>query len=329
MKHNSLYLYACVLLTVCSCGKNNEQTNSKLDNINTRSSQMSATADNTNDIMGFYTFMETPTNGMFGAVHHSVRPATALRNETTDDSYRFSGAFYDANSNIIPGGTVTFNGIEFSPVNNFYSFASAYIPGRPSKDPTKYSSLEGQTLTYTINPTAASSSTARPVNPGPTTGSFYIPKKVSMATSGAVTQVGNNYFDVWNFQGVFNPLDLTITWNADPQNDKGVVIGFEYDQELSSQFYSISPAFTTKRYKAFRVPDNGSYTIKMNDLSDMWPSRDIYKQFNAVVTVTVGRANYAIINSADNLQKYSLYAGSAQETLLVLNWLPWPQWTNG
>ncbi|WP_207510940.1 hypothetical protein [Longitalea luteola] len=325
MKQNSLYLYACVLMMVCSCGKSKEQTGSKLDKVNVRT----ATTENVNDIMGFYTFMETPTNGMFGAIHHSVRPATASRNVPANDNYRFSGAFYDANNNLIPGGKVVFSGIEFSPVNNFYSFASSYIPARPSKDPTKYSSLEGQIVTYSINPNPATTTTARVV-PGPAAlapGYFYIPKKVSLATNGAITQVGNNYFDVWNWQAIFNPLDLTITWNADAQNDKGVVIGFEYDQELSSQFYSTSPAYSTKRYKAFRVPDNGSYTIKLTDLNEMWPGRDIYKQFNAVVTLTVGRANYAIVNSPDNLQKYSIYAGSAQETLIVLNWGPWPRVT--
>jgi hypothetical protein len=329
MKPTSLYIYASLLLFLCSCGKKDEQTKSKLDKVDARSSaRMAVTNVNLNDIVDFYTFMETPTNGKFGIIHHSVKSATAQQNTVSDDSYTFNGAFYDANMNLVPGGKVTIAGVEFSPVNNFYSLNSYYIPGRPSKDPLKYGSLESQSIGFSIDPTPGGT-TARPVPvPGPTTSTFYIPKKVSMATNGTKTQVGNNFFDVWTYQPLLNPKTLTITWNADPLNDKGVVIIFDYDNQISSMYYPGSPAYPVRHYKAFRVPDNGSYTLSATDLNEVFPDRDVYKQFNALISVTVGRANYSIISSGDNLKKYSIYAGSAQETPLVLNWLPQIRWEN-
>jgi hypothetical protein len=333
MKRNYLCLYGYLLLILCSCGKKDQQ--GKLEKIDARTANRLATTENVNDIMGFYNFMETPTNGTFGLTQHGVYvnryPPRAFE-DNSNDNYEFTGAFYDANRNIIPGGKVRFGRLEFLPnpnKGNLYSLSSYNVVTQPTNGytPVQYRSVEGQTWNFTIDPNAGGT-TLR--GGAPLSGTLYFPQRVRPLTDGPKVLVGSNYFYTWVYDFFNAPGGaLTLTWNADAQNDKGVVISIEYDYELSSQFSGTSPTTRegNKLYKAFRVPDNGSYTLQMADLNEMFPNRDIYQPFNILVNVTIGRANYAIASSADGLQKYSVYAGSAAEMPILINWSARPRIT--
>src|SRR5262245_40105186 len=129
MKRNH-FLYGCLLLGVCSCGKNEAQH--KLDKVDARKAATETINDNPTDIMGFYSFIEAPNNGAFGLTQFAeytnpFPPPTRIQHDETNDNVEFSGAFYDANRNIIPGGRVKFGRFEFLPnpgKGNLYSMSS-------------------------------------------------------------------------------------------------------------------------------------------------------------------------------------------------------------
>lgn len=313
MKHT--YLYGCLLLALAGCVKHDKEASGKLDKIDAAKTDAVVAADDPNDIMSFYSFMETPTNGTFGALVHAVEynryPPTTVR-YVPNDLLSFSGAFYDANKNIIPGGTVTFGWLNFLPnpaMGNLYSMNSYTVNGTPPRGTrvNYYSSIAGTTQTVTINPTAGGST----LRTAPITGSLYVPSKMALKPADMQREVlKENYF--YKFWSPMYGGTMDIVWWPDANNTKGVVITFEYDYDLSRQFHPGSPPSDRKYYRAFRVPDNGKFTVRFGEIAGIFPNAT--PPFNAIVTLTIGRANYAIMSSADGLEKYSVYAGSALET---------------
>ena len=78
-----------------------------------------------------------------------------------------------------------------------------------------------------------------------------------------------------------------ITWNADPKNKKGIIIGAEY-RKIHQIDQSIATENPDKIIRGSSLSDTGSYTVTSNDLS-FFPK-------NSVITFTIGRAGYKIIN---------------------------------
>lgn len=316
MKHTYLCLYGCILLTLSGCVKNFKDSSGKLEKLDaSKANMLAAVNDDPNDIMGFYSFIETPTNGTFGMTVNLMVPGNAgTLSRQSYDRFEFSGAFYDANKNRIPGGNVQFGRLEFLPDslgNNFYSMNRYRILQPSTFPPTlNYASMAGFDWGFSIDPNPPGTTARGAV--ATVTGTLHFPAKmlVGNRTMKTVT-LGNATFYDWT-SSAFNGWDYVINWNTDPTNTKGIVIAFEYDYELSSQFHSNSPTAGRKFYKAFRVPDNGSYTVRRADIiSALFPN--VATPFKAIVTVTLGRANYAIASSTDGLQKYSVYAATACE----------------
>lgn len=325
-----LPLYGFLLLVASSCSKYENATDenvakNKLDKIDAGKVTAFSPGD-PNDIMAFYSFSATPVNGTFGlkcySTHASLLPPNPSSPYPNNDNI-FSGAFYDANDNIIPGGVVTFGKINFlpNPQNGYFYDMTSAVPS-PAAGPRdhlgSYASMEGTTQTIQIDPTPGGSSRtgARGANTNIVSGSLYIPSK-ALLRPGLMQRelLGSNYF----FK-MFSPMyggTYDIYWWPDNNNDKGVVISVEYDAEFSSQFHASSPVTTSKVYRAFRVPDNGKYTLKFSDIADMFPNAN--PPYNAVVVLTIGRASYSILSSGDGLQKYAVYAATATETALNIN----------
>jgi|TARA_B110000240_G_scaffold197532_1_gene253076 opacity protein-like surface antigen len=87
-----------------------------------------------------------------------------------------------------------------------------------------------------------------------------------------------------------------IVWNADDQNENGVVISIEYNP-LSQLEESVVNAKSDNLLKGNTTEDDGSYTITTKDLAE-FPQ-------NAILTFYVARAGYGI-STNDAGEDYSL-----------------------
>lgn len=76
-----------------------------------------------------------------------------------------------------------------------------------------------------------------------------------------------------------------VVWNFDGNNEKGVVIGLEYNP-LAQLSQDVKTEKSDRLLKGITLPDNGEYIIKKEDLEE-FPS-------DALITVYVGRAGYDI-----------------------------------
>lgn len=316
MKH--ILFYTSLLFVLAGCSKNVKESGGKLDMIDAGDALALSAADDPNDIMGFYSFIEAPANGTFGALVYNmdyIRYPSNTPQPTSNDQLKVTGAFYDANKNMIAGGIVTFGHLNLLPNpgdGNLYSLKSYTVDPnfQAGVPPNSYAALAGKTVSVTVDPTPGSS-TAR--TPAPVTGSLYIPQKIVLRHDQMKRIViRNNY--VYSLSSFFNGGATDIVWWPDPNNTKGVVISVEYDYETSIMLQPGSPRNRRKYYRAFRVPDNGRFTLNFNQIAAFFGSTPT--PYSAMVVITVGRANYAHLSSADGLQKYAVYAGSAVEALM-------------
>jgi hypothetical protein len=93
-----------------------------------------------------------------------------------------------------------------------------------------------------------------------------------------------------------------IVWNADSENENGIVISFEYDP-LSQLEESIANQNPDNHLKGVTTEDDGSYTIIAQDLAE-FPD-------NAIITIYVARAGFGISTNI-NGEDYSLAGVSAK-----------------
>ncbi|MBS0031442.1 hypothetical protein ACTJJ0_22995 [Chitinophaga sp. 22321] len=324
-KMKTPYLYIVLLLALFGCSKKEAKKSEQLDQIDVKkiSAFQSVVG---NDIMAFYSFIETPVNGTFGIKHYqTLAPSTPAR--TVSSTLQFGGAFYDANNNIIPGGDITFGKILAHPYQSngfFYSLKNAEpsAAANPRDHIGEYTSVQGTIQNIAVNPvysppTRSGAGNAR--TPAVSTGTLYFPLRLDLGIGKMQTQqYGNDSY----FTMVCYVKDQTgsydLYWNADPQNDKGIVIVLEYDDGLQGNLGTSTspwPPKDRKRYTALRVPDNGKYTLSYQDIVNaMGVMFD-----KATLTVTIGRANYSFVNSPTGLEKYAIYTATASEMMLVIN----------
>lgn len=93
-----------------------------------------------------------------------------------------------------------------------------------------------------------------------------------------------------------------VVWNADSENENGMVISFEYDP-LSQVEESIANQKPDNQLKGVTTEDNGSYTISAQDLVE-FPD-------NAIITIYVARAGFGISTNI-NGEDYSLAGVTAK-----------------
>ncbi|WP_142683012.1 hypothetical protein [Chitinophaga polysaccharea] len=320
------YLYITILLVLFGCSKKEQKKGDQLDKIDAKKAAALLDITAGNDIMAFYSFIETPVNGIFGLKHYqTLTPATPAR--TVFDRLQFGGAFYDANNNIIPGGNVTFGKALFYPDPNngfFYSFKS-YAPSSaagPRDHVNSFISVQGTTQTIAVDPvySPTSRSAASSINtPSISTGSMYIPKRLDLGIGQMRTAPYRN--DTYYTMDCYTQEQrgsYDLYWNADPMNDKGVVIILEFDDALQGVLDTAlitAPVSDRKQYNALRVPDNGHYTLSFEDIKKVFPQA--FRR--ATISVTIGRANYSFVSSPSGLEKYAIYAATASEMMLVIN----------
>jgi hypothetical protein len=85
---------------------------------------------------------------------------------------------------------------------------------------------------------------------------FYVPRMMDLASSFTATALPQtSYYD-------FSRNQMQITWNADPQNELGVVIMMHYDGSVFNPATN-SPGGSSASPKdiAIKVPDNGQFTL--------------------------------------------------------------------
>lgn len=337
MKQIKLSLYFMGLVALASCDKNSDKKENLLEKFDAGKSNITTMSGVGDGVEAFYTFLQTPSNGSFGLVNVSSYGAVPYRPRTASVAgaraaaaadrghghYEFTGAFYDGNQKVVPGGSVSFGPITIAPDparGNMYlqnSFGGAALT--TSAD---YNAIAGQTVNFTLNPNA----------PGlPVSGSLYIPQRMAVKigrenpdTDGGSTgprpfPLLGNMFNRWE-STVNNVYGCELGWIADPQNNSGVVVSVEYDAENSKQVFPESPAGDRKRYVAFRVPDNGKFIIPNTVYSTLFPGVDVRDGLKAIVMVSVGRANYTMAsNSADAGRKYSVYTASVIEVPVMIS----------
>ncbi|MBS0028165.1 hypothetical protein ACTJJ0_06120 [Chitinophaga sp. 22321] len=318
-----LSIYAALFISAISCNKSERATENKLDKLDASKRNAKTELDDSGDILAFYEFMEAPVNGKFGlrcyqTFRNPVPPATASR--IAEEKMDFVGAFYDADKNIIPGGTITFGKINFftNPKNSYVYDMSAYAAS-PAAGPrdriSQYWAHGGQTQAITIDPNPGGAIAANTRSTEQATTSLYLPSSIALKPTQMYKEVlwNNNFFTL----RTTNSSSYDIYWYPDPDNSKGVVIAVEYDYDFSSLFLPSSPSGTRKYYKAFRVPDNGHFTLSYSDIAGIFPNAN--PPFEALTTLTIGRANYSIAESPDGLAKYGVYATTVLETVLRVN----------
>ena len=99
-----------------------------------------------------------------------------------------------------------------------------------------------------------------------------------------------------------------ITWNADNQNENGVVIGFEYKPHAQLEKIIVDQK-SDILLKGTTIEDNGSYTITAQDIEE-FPQ-------NAMITFYVLRAGYGI-STNDSGEDYSLAGFTVKRTDLQI-----------
>ncbi|NLR57511.1 hypothetical protein HGH93_05345 [Chitinophaga polysaccharea] len=323
----NIYLYSAIVLLFLGCNKNPADKNNQLNKIDARKSAAVMTTSDPSDIMAFYNFIESPVNGVFGFKETKIINNNLPRQANTDPYAQFDGAFYDANNNIIPGGEITFGMLKFppNPARNFFydmSVATAVEPGRADYLKKFYSSVAGTTQSISIDPVYANKPLAKSatVNSSRTvSGSLYFPKQIGLKLDNMTSKQDANAYYFW-MPGLGGQMGFDIYWTADPANDKGVVIILEYDDDLQRSTTLVpdpgTPAENRKHYRGIRVPDNGYYRLTRSDVEKVLPPAAPTKHPAALVIVTVGRANYTTLSSADGLEKYAVYAGTSADILL-------------
>lgn len=93
-----------------------------------------------------------------------------------------------------------------------------------------------------------------------------------------------------------------VVWNADGENENGVVISFEYDP-LSQLEQSIANQKPENHLKGVTTEDDGSYTITAQDLAE-FPD-------NSIISIYVARAGFGIATNI-NGEDYSLAGVTAK-----------------
>ncbi len=325
MKHYIGLLLLSFLLFGCS---KNEKKLSSLDKFGTKKSFALSTEGSSN-VIDYYSFLANPANGIFGITANTTdlaRPAsfntsgaTAKPNATslTITPVNIGGAFYDANSHIISGGTVSFGGITLNPNpghGNYYGLENSSISNPTLANAISangyldYSTLAGTVIPVSINPIYGSSNLP---NKG-ADGTMYVPQIIRLDKASMPFYsdgMGSSILSIYSKNNNTN-----IQWNADPNNGNGVVIIIEYDPTFKSNldyWAPQSPPENRRLYCAVKVPDTGQYTFTPEDLQGL-PS-------NCMAIMTIGRAQYVTFNDRDTYSQYSLYAATAVETLCRLS----------
>lgn len=307
---------ASILMAGCSKMEKKEST---LDKFNTKVS-FAASTTGTDNILDYYTFVETPTNGTFGISGFSTGRSiktTATANTNTDTLASLTplgvnGMFYDNNQNPYFGGTVSFGALTLKPNpssgNTYLVDTTASQTGLGSAMSSSgyidYSVFNGKKIQINLNPVYG-------VTNSPTRGatdSIYVPKTIRMEKNSTLFYTDGMGSSILNIYSKNN--NTILNWNADPENTNGVVIIIEYDPTLkfnTDYWAPQTPPESRHLYAALRVPDNGQYAFTPEDLQGL-PT-------NCMAKFIIGRAMYKMVNDRDGFETYSVYTATAFTTL--------------
>jgi hypothetical protein len=226
------------------------------------------------DIADFNKFMNQQTDGSFSLTHTTTGPAQEkLGHADVSGTFNQDPDQMRSSSGDNQGGTATIGGIDVFAQTT----TRAVAPGALQ---LQADNLFGTKVEFVIRP-------ANPVKPV-VIDTMYVPQKVRFTMKYLAEQTPSVQY--------YSPGNV-ITWVADPQNTKGVVVIVKY-----------SPVANSQKHRAIRnsevlhiknVADNGSFTLS----SDMFT--DIPK--TALITVSVARGNYQYSGTVDI---YSIYAYS-------------------
>jgi hypothetical protein len=185
--------------------------------------------------------------------------------------YYMSGTVYrdtaQRDTTTVDGGLMSIGGLSFNPnISNDNHYGGPI----PLADTGTAKNNFGTTVSYNLAGNTSTSIDAFPT-------SLYIPVEIKLTNPGCCQT------------GISISNSLTITWNADPNNNKGVYISVVYDGPTSHARNSTFSNITSK-IDAWAT-DNGSYTFSSSDItSGSFP-------VGGIAYVVIGRGNSAYVNT--------------------------------
>jgi hypothetical protein len=228
----------------------------------------------TGSVLDYYNFITQKSDGVFGIKSYTTR----YMQDSTRVTYT-GGAFVDANNNSLPGGTVSIGNILLndSVVSGSHNYGNNTIQG---------TQLFGTNTTFNINPNPGNTITGKNASI-----TLYAPSLISI---NSVSPPGNMQ------------AGTVMTWHADAQNPKNVLIVMEYDPTLKGND-SVALSYPKPISTSLAVPDNGSYHFERTDFTQFPPA--------AWLNIKLIRLNYARAISTDKTASYLVYSYNGVDAL--------------
>ncbi|AZA84365.1 hypothetical protein C1637_05855 [Chryseobacterium lactis] len=192
---------------------------------------------------------------------------------------------------------ITFGGREYSSQVNYSEFGNSWISNVDN------SSLFGKKISISqkngklIFAQETNSTTAKGEQEGASGIHVYIPELVQVGVSGLVN-------------GKLVP-GTVITWNKDPKNENGMILGVEYNP-YEQEDLVIRESKPNNEVVYDKVEDNGSYTVTKEDL-EKFPK-------GAFLSFYIGRMAYTIDSSGSVVNETSVGALTAVRADYQINY---------
>jgi hypothetical protein len=225
----------------------------------------------------YYTFLSQSSNGTLVLQSYATIDSQGVSTLTDVE-----GVYTDTNRNILTGGPMSIGNMTFSDsiVGTQYYYGGIPIQG---------ASYFGTTLLYKLNPVISGQVTGAPLQ-----SNLYAPALININSPSIGSKVNTG---------------TKITWNADPNNTKGILIELKYDPTAKSNL-ALSTAYPSEITRSATATDNGSYTFKGIDLAG-FPA-------GSSLNLNLSRYNYAKIYSSDSTRKYLITAFTEISTVYSL-----------
>jgi hypothetical protein len=237
-------------------------------------------------IMGYYKSFTQAADGKFTLKSYTT---FASQDDLEAGSNRLDGFFFDKDGKTIVGGDVQIGNIKLkADTKNSNCYCSDYEVRNVGKD------LHGTKIKISVQPSTGSNLRTAADSVG---AEIYVPKLVKIIEPSKFESSADQ---------PFLPLKVggRIAWDIDVKNEKGIVILLEYDPvSMENKFLQDKGQLIngkSKKAKALTLKDtDGQYTF----------SNDDFKEFpaNAVVNVTIGRANFATLNGKETSYTFFAY----------------------
>lgn len=232
-------------------------------------------------ILKYLKFSNAETDGSFMLQSFATQ---ATQNHVRD--YSFDGAFFDKNNQIIEGALVKIDDVEFK--SNNRSGFSYHLSENSLKK------LYGKKVKITLSRKKSIGTANRSSNGGQ---EFYVPRDIELITpelgEGNVLQAGT-----------------TIEWNADTNNDKGLLILVEYDPNFVDNGQFRDAGHDGSIYKYVVAEESGSYTLTAEDIEGL--------PLGSTVILKLIRANYVILEDDEVGEYYSVMVSTIVEQQLTI-----------